>query len=195
VLTNPLIKNPLVEDFKYLLNNSELSDVTFMVEDRPLYAHRCILMARCEPLECMLNGPMREAQEAVVTIEDTSYDCFHSLLEYLYTEQVEQLCQYDIDINFALDLLSLADQYLVEPLKKKCEEAIQKSIKIDDVCLMLSIAMSRGANSLKKKCLGFIMSNFSKIIVLDSFVELPKPVLKEVMRMAAKRGVFIRDLL
>ena len=61
------------------------------------------------------------------------------------------------------------------------------------MCLMLSIAMSRGANTLKKKCLAFIMSNFSKIIVLDQFVDLPKPVLKEVFRMAAKRGVFIRD--
>lgn len=98
-----------------------------------------------------------------------------------------------MDVNFALDLLSLADQYLVEPLKRKCEEAIQKSIKIDDVCLMLSIAMSRGANSLKKRCLSFIMSNFSKIIVLEQFVELPKPVLKEVFRTASKRGVFVRD--
>ncbi len=94
-------------------------------------------------------------------------------MEYLYTEQVEALQQFDIDINFALDLLSLADQYLVEHLKKKCEEAIQKSIKIDDVCLMLSIAMSRGANSLKKRCLSFIMSNFAKIIVLDQFIQLP----------------------
>jgi hypothetical protein len=45
-------------------------------------------------------------------------------LEYLYTEQVEALNQFDIDMNFALDLLSLADQYLVDQLKKKCEEAI-----------------------------------------------------------------------
>jgi hypothetical protein len=59
--------------------------------------------------------------------------------------------------------------------------------------LMLSIAVSRGANNLKKKCMNFIMSNFSKIIVQDQFLDLPKPVLKEVFRMASKRGIYIRE--
>lgn len=141
--------------------------MTFIIEGKKLYAHRCILMARCEPLERMVNGPMREGFELSISIEDTSYQCFYSLLEYLYTEQVEALQQFEVELNFALDLLSLADQYLLEHLKRKCEEAIQKSIRIEDVCLMLNIAVSRGANNLKKKCLNFIMSNFSKIIVLE----------------------------
>lgn len=81
----------MVEDFRSLLNNQELSDVTFIVEGKKLYAHRCILMARCEPLDRMLNGPMRESYEVTIPIEDTSYQCFYSLLEYLYTEQVEGL--------------------------------------------------------------------------------------------------------
>ena len=60
--------------------------MTFLVEGKPLYGHRCILMARCEPLDRMVNGPMREGQDPVIQIEDTTYDCFYSLLEYLYTE-------------------------------------------------------------------------------------------------------------
>jgi len=39
------------------------------------------------------------------------------------------------------------------------------------------------------------MSNFAKIIILDQFLDLPKPVLKEVFRMASKRGVYIRESL
>lgn len=37
------------------------------------------------------------------------------------------------------------------------------------------------------------MSNFSKIIVLEQFLDLPKPVLKEVFRLASKRGIYIRE--
>jgi RCC1 and BTB domain-containing protein len=81
------VRDPLVEDFRTLLNNQELSDITFIVEGRNLYAHRCILMARCEILERMVNGPMRESHyDAEVPIEDCTYNCFHALLEYLYTE-------------------------------------------------------------------------------------------------------------
>jgi hypothetical protein len=149
-----------VEDFKQLLNNSELSDVTFEIEGKLLYAHTCILMARCEPLDCMLNGPMRESNDSIVKISDTTYECFKAFLEYLYTDSVEALNQFDVDINFALDLLSLADQYLVEPLKQKCEDVVPKNITLDDVCYMLQISMSRGANQLKKKCLQYIMVNF-----------------------------------
>lgn len=94
-------------------------------------------MARCEPLDRMLNGPMRESNDSVVNIEDTTYECFKAFLEYLYTDNVEALNQFDVEINFALDLLSLADQYLIEPLKSKCEEVLPKNITIDDVCQML----------------------------------------------------------
>ena len=80
------MKNPLVDDFRLLLNNQEYSDVTFMVENRPLYGHRCILMARCAPLDCMVNGPMREGSDSVIKIEDTTYECFSAFMEYLYTE-------------------------------------------------------------------------------------------------------------
>ena len=66
-------------------------------------------MARCEPLDRMLNGSMRESYEIIIPIEDTTYQCFYSLLEYLYTEQVEALQHFEVELNFALDLLTLAD--------------------------------------------------------------------------------------
>jgi len=116
VLVRPVVKNPLIEDFRRLLNNQNMSDVTFEIEGQLLYAHTCILMARCEPLDRMLNGPMMES-DGIVRIEDTTYEVFKAFLEYLYTDNVEQLSFLEVDINFALELLSLADQYLVEPLK------------------------------------------------------------------------------
>lgn len=48
-------------------------------------------MARSEPLERMVNGPMRESLENKIYIEDTSFVCFYSLLEFIYTENVDAL--------------------------------------------------------------------------------------------------------
>ena len=66
-------------------------------------------------------------------------------------------------------------------------------MRIEDVCFLLNIAVSRGANTLKKKCLALILANFSKVIILDQFLDLPKPLLKEIFRLAAKRGVHLRE--
>lgn len=58
----------LAMDFRKLVNNPSRSDVSFILSGLPVYAHRCILMARCEILEKMVNGPMKESEEAQIVI-------------------------------------------------------------------------------------------------------------------------------
>jgi hypothetical protein len=65
-----LAPSTLGQDFATLVNNPIRSDVEFIVEGMPIYAHRCILMARCAPLEVMLGGPMRESAETRIVIPD-----------------------------------------------------------------------------------------------------------------------------
>ena len=36
-----------------LVNDEEFSDVTFLIENEPIYAHRAILAQRCEPFAAM----------------------------------------------------------------------------------------------------------------------------------------------
>ena len=92
-------------------------------------------------------GPMRESTQQGV-LHDQSCDVFMALLEYLYTDRV-QACRAHA-VEFALDLLSVADQFLVEPLKMLCENAIQKSICVDNVASMLATADARSAVGLQK---------------------------------------------
>ena len=58
---------------------------------------------------------------------------------------------------------------------------------------MLRIAFNRGASNLKRPCLGFVLANFGKVIALDAFSELPPNVLKEVLRLASRKGAMVRD--
>ncbi|GMF24609.1 unnamed protein product [Phytophthora fragariaefolia] len=69
----------LSADLRKMLNNSTRSDVTFVVEGRPLFAHSCILVARCEPLEKMLDGRMKDGSLSEIMIPEYSvseYDCY-----------------------------------------------------------------------------------------------------------------------
>lgn len=117
-------EDELANDLKELLNNKEFSDITFVVEGKKIYAHRCILMARSEPLQMMVNGPMKEGYEDSIEIQDVSYNWFYSFLQYLYTDEVPVLRENDIDIKMIIELLSIADQYMVDSLKTLWEKQL-----------------------------------------------------------------------
>ncbi|CAM9808966.1 unnamed protein product, partial [Phaeothamnion confervicola] len=134
------VANTLRSDLRKLLNNPARSDVTFRIGSRIIHGHRCVLMARCEPLDRMLDGPMREASEREVAVGDCSYEVFLALLEYLYTEEVTILDTGAVDLGFLFELLGLADQYLLEALKERCEAAIQRGITTENAGEMLLAA-------------------------------------------------------
>jgi hypothetical protein len=188
-------EDELANDLKGLLNNPEFSDIIFVVEDKKIYAHRCILMARSEPLQMMVNGPMREGYEDSIVIEDVTYDCFFAFLQFLYTDEVPALRENDIDVEMVIELLSIADQYLVDQLKTMCEKSIERNIKVRNVIFMLDEVYKRDMISLKKKCISFVLKHFDKIIVQNEFLDLQKIILKDIFKNAARKGVFVKDVM
>ena len=81
----------LSRDLRALLDDDTCSDVTFLVESKPIHAHRCIVMARCEPLRAMMQAPMLESTMCELEIQDVKFETFRGLLEFLYTDTVRQL--------------------------------------------------------------------------------------------------------
>lgn len=181
----------LSSDLRQLLNNPQRNDVRFIVEDRVIHAHRCILLARCEPLAKMLDGSMRESQEGEIPMPGVQYNVFLAFLEFLYTDEVSGFDAQSVPMDFALDLLSLADQYLVEALKRKCEMAIQRSITVENVSFMLATSDARRALELRRRCFEFILVRFGEVIGTKSFSELPTNLLQEVLIEASRRGVHV----
>lgn len=183
----------LSADLGTLLNNPARSDITFIVEGRPIYAHRCVLMVRCEPLERMLEGPMKESRESEVELPGEEYETFLAFLEFLYTDTVKGLLPEFVDTNYALNLLCVADRFLVDTLKVLCKKAIERSITVENAAYMLRVVDERKATELRRSCFEFCLKHFGKVIGTASFAELPRHLLKEVLHEAQKRGVYLRN--
>lgn len=181
----------LSQDLRRMLNNSTRSDVTFVVEGRALFAHSCILVARCEPLEKMLDGRMKDGSQPEIVIPEYSYDAFAALMEFLYTDQVAALASLDLTADFALELHALADQYLVTRLRSACENALLQILSVENVVVIMESAHFRSAFTLKKRCLSFIMDHFARVIATQAFVGLPQELLQEVLLLASYQGVSI----
>ena len=191
----------LIDDMRSLIDHKDFSDVTFIVEGRPVYASRAHLAVRSEHFRAMLYGGMRESSSGEITIPDVSVNVFLKVLEYLYTDSV-----IDIPPELAVPLLIAAEQYLLDRLKVNglpaaeglrarrptprddafpawnvcmrcdlqgiCEDRIHKSITADNVISIFMAAHRHRANGLKEICLDFILENLEAVKLSKGFQEL-----------------------
>jgi len=155
------------EDFKRLWNNPDYSDITLRVGDQLIPAHKSILVARCKKFGLMFQkGGMKESRETEITVGCTNYPLFLALLEYIYSDQAK------IDSQAtALDLMYLADEYLLPRLKEICEQEIIKSVDVKNVAALLESADKYNATILKAYCLDFILLNYGEVSSCNSFKE------------------------
>jgi len=155
----------LITDLSQYVNNDTLSDCTFIVENKPVYAHK-ILCMRCPYFKAMFMGEMRESRAREIVIQDVRHPIFLALLEYLYTDEIT------IPLDIAMELFQAADQFGVERLKKMCEGKMLASISIENAASIFHAADVHNAKSLREKCLNFILANFDAVTKTPDFEEM-----------------------
>lgn len=158
-----------------LVNDEEFSDVTFMIENRPIYAHRAILAQRCDHFAAMLRSGMRESVERVITVPNVSEPVFLLLLEYIYTDTVR------IDVEHAIELYTTADLYRLERLRDMCATVVRRNLCADNAGPLLLAASDAHCYVLKDMCMRYIIENFDIVSKTDGIKQLSHSLLLEVL--------------
>lgn len=78
-----------------------------------------------------MNG-MRETTQAQIEVRDWKYNSYLLMMEYLYTGSIS-----NFNPKVALDLLGLADAYMLEGLKYLCENTLMLNVDNENVCSLL----------------------------------------------------------
>jgi len=161
----------LVDDMTRLINNAELSDVTFLVEDKEVYANRAILAVRSEYFKVMLfTGRMRESlsqSNSSIEVRDVSYNIFLKVLEYLYTDSVR-----DLSLEISIPLLIVSERFMLDRLKRLCEDSIRRDISVDNVIAIFLASHRHNAVGLKEIALDFILKNLNDSTVVHCLSDL-----------------------
>ncbi|CAI9107837.1 OLC1v1007306C1 [Oldenlandia corymbosa var. corymbosa] len=155
------------------VNNSTLSDVTFLIEGKRFYAHRICLLASSDAFRAMFDGGYRERDAKDIEIPNITWEVFELMMRYIYTGSVT------VNLNVAQDLLRAADQYLLEGLKRLCEYAIAQDISVENVSMMFELSEAFNATSLRHACILFILENFEKLSSKSWYSHLIQRVLPE----------------
>jgi len=159
------MKSCLTKANKY---SSFTADVTFMVENVEIKAHRVILTARSSYFKALLLSGMKETSSPKITIKEINSASFEILLRFLYSGSSE----YILDDN-VVELLNAAYCYGIHRLLIICEKRISDGIDDNNVFNLFELSKRNHATHLKEQCLHYMVSNFDTI--LQKF-----PVFKEI---------------
>lgn len=171
------ISNSFASDLRSLINNSEFSDVTFVLEGKPIYAHRALLAARSEHFRAMFSSGMKESRDGDVSLPGVQYSTFLALLEYVYTDHAE------VEPVDAIGLFVLADRFMMERLKTVCEERVQKGISVENAAELLAASDAHGhASHMRSICLHFIVSHFDAVTKSAAFGDLSRELILEILQ-------------
>ncbi len=121
------------------VNSKTMSDVTFLVEGQPFYAHRIALVAVSDTFRAMFEGNYKEREADHIPIPNIRFEVFSAMMQCIYTGMCCWWCHdvYDdgvgrsfqphttliitgkteVTTDNAQELLAAADQYMLEKLK------------------------------------------------------------------------------
>ena len=155
----------IVSDFRSMINNSTLSDVTFVVEGQEIYAHKLMLI-RCSYFQSLFLGPMMESKLSTIQIEQVRHPIFLAVLEYLYTDHLK------IPLGTAMELFEAADLFCIPRLKTMCEKRMLQSITVENAASIFHAADMHSAAALRQKARKYILSHFEEVSKTSSFEEM-----------------------
>lgn len=148
----PVKRRNLSQDLLSLYESKKDTDVVFLFTDMSeLRAHKNILKARAHYFETLFTSGMAETLSNKIDIKDCSPKVFNELLKYLYSDTPPDCLQ-----EIALELLPIADKYLLEQLVIICEECLMENL--DQSCLKDVLIISHRNNRplLKRRCFKFL---------------------------------------
>ncbi|XP_015035342.2 BTB/POZ domain-containing protein 9-like isoform X1 [Drosophila pseudoobscura] len=168
----------VLADMESLCMDQLFSDITFLVEDQRLPAHRMILGKRSNYFYGLLYGGMSESKQDVIRLE-VPLEAFKIILGYLYsgTLPISQL-----DVNAIFKVLGLANMYGLLEVETAISEHLRQNLDVSNVCMILDTARQFNLADLTMKCLNFVDRNTRPLLAHESFQMLSKESLEEVLR-------------
>ncbi|KAK3086212.1 hypothetical protein FSP39_015293 [Pinctada imbricata] len=165
-------------------DDSNTSDIKFVVEGKDIHVHKSILKIRCEHFRSMFQSCWDEDEKDSIEINQYPYTVYRAFLEYLYTDQVQ------LKPEQAIGLLDLANAYCEPTLKQHCEKIIKKGITTENVAMLYAAAIKFEAKELEGFCFRFALNHMTAVTQTEAFGHLDECVVKEFIKKAALSGAF-----
>lgn len=139
------------------------SDVVFYVgpNSEKVIGHKAILSARSEYFAAMFSKGMYESTSSIVRINDHDVATFQRALEFIYSNQIQDL--ENCDAVTIINLIMLANEYILEDLKKLCSQCVAKLLHVDNIGRFMSLCSNYHVVNLRETCLNFVRGHYAEL--------------------------------
>lgn len=146
------------------LEYPDLHDITIQcADDKLIRAHRCILSARLEYFNMMLNNDWTESTQSIIKL-DVPVEYMTPLIDYLYNDDFEHVRKQQYKSIFVCHLMEICDRFFATKLKDFCEISLMEKMHAKNCIDMLELAMVFNAKLLETAALQFIAYNLGRLL-------------------------------
>ena len=173
----------LVERTAFIFNNEILSDVKFVVpvsigeseSKKVIPAHKFVLAISSPVFFAMFYGQMAETKDPI-ELPDCEYESLLELFRFLYTDKV------NLSGNNVMQVLYLANKYMVPSLAKKCTEYLRDNLNASNVFFILPYAQKFENKDLEDRCWEVIEEQTEEAVTSDEFFKVERSFVESVVK-------------
>lgn len=103
-------------------------------------------------------------QTKTVNLTTVPIDYMEPIIDFLYTNDAEQIRQQNYSDNFIYNMIVICDQYFINRLRNIFELLVIERISIKKCAEMLEFACDYNCKMLKKVCLDFMVLNMARLL-------------------------------
>ena len=141
-------------------------------------AHKFVLAISSPVFFAMFYGQMAETKDSI-ELPDCEYESLLELFRFMYSDQV------NLSGSNVMQVLYLANKYMVPSLGEKCTEYLRDNLKASNVFCILPHAQKFEDKDLEDRCWEVIDEQTEEAVTSDEFVSVERSVVESVVKREA----------
>ena len=175
-------RSTVVERTTFIFNNELLSDVKFVPlsigeseSKKVIPAHKFVLAISSPVFYAMFYGQMAETKDSI-ELPDCDYESLLEMFRFMYTDET------NLSGSNVMQVLYLANKYMVPSLAEKCTEYLRDDLKASNVFCILPHAQKFEDKDLEDRCWEVIEKQTEEAVTSDEFVTVERSVVESVVK-------------
>ncbi|XP_072304524.1 kelch-like protein 7 [Eucyclogobius newberryi] len=156
----------IIDNLNNMRKQGTLCDVTLLVQGKFFAAHRVVLAAASQFFSLMFTTKMLEYTSQEVELRDVEPSTIELLIQFIYTAKIP------VNSSNVQSLLEAANQYQIEPVKKKCVKFLKGQIDATNCLGISDFADYMDCAELKAVAEDFVLLHFTEVSKREEFLQL-----------------------